>query len=74
MVYVHATLILVVVGIVFLNDVLRLGDPQPMPLHFKLSLYGLALVVVIGSWYAAKTIDASSRLNKSKSSSSSPPA
>lgn len=74
MVYMHATLILVVIGIVFVNDGLRFGDPGPMPVQFKFSLYGLALVVVIGCWYVAKTIDASNRLNKSKSSSPSPPA
>lgn len=66
MAYVHATLILVIVGIVFLNDGLRLADPQPMPVQFKFSLYGLVLVVVIGCWYVAKNIDASNRLHNSE--------
>ncbi|GJL53322.1 MAG: hypothetical protein NPIRA02_04540 [Nitrospirales bacterium] len=73
LVYVHATLILVVVGIMVINSGLRIGDPLPMPLHLKLALYGLAGVVLAGSLYAAKTIDASNRRDKSKTSSTSPP-
>ena len=71
--YEHATLTLVIVGIVFFNDGLRLADPQPMPSQLKFSLYGLALIVVIGCWYVAKTIYASNRLNNSASSFPSPP-
>ena len=74
MAYVHATLILVVVGILGINAGLRLGDPLPMPLQFKLALYGLAGVVIARGWYAAKAINASNRRNKSESSSSFPPA
>ena len=45
-----------------------------MPLHFTFSLYGLALVVAVGSLYVAKAIDQTNRLDKVGSSKPSPPA
>jgi hypothetical protein len=45
-----------------------------MPLHFTFSLYGLALVVVVGCLYVAKAIEHTNRLDKLGSSKPSPPA
>ncbi len=55
--YVHLTLLLVLVGIFVINDGLRLGSPINIPFHFKFSLYGLALIVVVGCLYVAKAIE-----------------
>ena len=56
------------------NDGLRLVSPINMPLHFTFSLYGLALVVVVGCLYVAKAIEHTNRLDKLGSSKPSPPA
>jgi len=72
--YVYATLLLVLVAMFVINDGLRLASPINMPLHFKFSLYGLALVVVVGSLYVAKAREHTNRLNKLGSFKPSPPA
>lgn len=72
--YVHATLLLVLVGMFVINDGLRLASFKNMPLHFKFFLYGLALVVVVGCLSVAKAIEQTNRLDKLGSSKPSPPA
>lgn len=72
--YVHATLLLVLVGMFVLNDGLRLASLPTMPLHFKFSLSGLALFVVVGSLYVAKANEQTNRLDKRGSSKPSPTA
>ena len=71
---VHATLLLVLVGMFVINDGLRLASFINMPLHFKFFLYGLALVVVVGCLSVAKAIEQTNRLDKLGSSTPGPPA
>ena len=52
----NITLIIVVVGILLVNDALRVWDPLPMPINAKLIMYGIFFLVVVGSMFFAKKL------------------
>lgn len=49
-IYYYATLGIVSVGMFVFNDGLRFWDPLPMPMSFKLTLYGIFFIAVLVSW------------------------
>ena len=57
----NATLVIVVSGVLFINDGLRLWDPLPMPINFKPTMYGIFFMVVLACVIAA------SQLSRNKS-------
>ncbi len=52
----RVTLVIVVLGILLLNDALRLWDPIPMPISTRIMLYGMVSVVILPILWKAKRI------------------
>jgi hypothetical protein len=56
-IYFQITVVVVVLGTIFVNDTLRLVGALPeIPITFKLSIYGITAFVVIGCWAAAEKL------------------
>ncbi|HEB92841.1 MAG TPA: hypothetical protein ENI94_05120 [Gammaproteobacteria bacterium] len=54
--YFIVTLTIVVFGVFFVNDVLRVWASLPVPMNVKFTLYGLFGVVVLSSMFFAKKL------------------
>lgn len=52
--YFRATLVIVVGGVLLVNDGLRVWYPLELPLELKAAMYGLLLLAVIGGVWLAK--------------------
>jgi hypothetical protein len=55
-IYFNITLIIIVTGVLFINDALRVWQPLPMPINAKITMYGIFGLVVLISLFAAKEI------------------
>ncbi len=47
----NITLIIVVIGVFFINAALRVWEPLPMPINTKITMYGLFSLVVLTSMF-----------------------
>lgn len=52
-IYFNITLVIVVTGVLFINDALRVWQPIPMPINVKIAMYGIFGSVVLISLFAA---------------------
>lgn len=50
------TMAIVIIGVFFVNDGLRMWNPLEMPINMKLSLYGISFFVVIGCAFCANAL------------------
>ncbi len=50
------TLIIVIVGIVFINDALRVWQPLPIPFNIKITLYSIFVLVVLACMFFANKL------------------
>lgn len=54
--YYKITLTTVIVGVVFINDALRVWQPLPMPFNAKITMYSLFFLVVLVCMIFAKKL------------------
>ncbi len=52
----YITLTIVVLGIFFINDALRVWEPLPMPINAKVTMYGISCSVVMVCTYFANKL------------------
>ena len=54
--YYKITFIIVIVGVVFINDALRIWQPLPMPFNVKITMYSIFFLVVLVCMIFAKKL------------------